>query len=143
MAFVNEYRHTLDAKNRIFIPAKFREELGDTFYITRKIATRSLAVYSEAEWDKMTERINALPDSSVLDIKEFLFSKTISVSPDAQGRVMLTPPLVSYAEIDKSKSAVIVGVGDHIQIWSAPLWDEHEEKRNMADLFEKLKQLGL
>ena len=69
--FVGEYRHTLDAKNRVFIPAKHRELLGDSFYITRK-TEQCLAISSEAEWDKLSDKLNSLPDSIVGMAKQFL-----------------------------------------------------------------------
>lgn len=140
MIFVGEYRHTLDAKNRLFIPAKYREMLGNTFYITRKME-KCLAIYSEEEWTKMTEKLNTLPDSSVGVIKQFIYSKTICVSPDSQGRVVLTPELLSYAQIDKN--AVIIGAGDHAQIWSDVLWAEKESSIDTEELMEKLRMFGL
>ena len=140
MLFVGEYKHTLDAKNRLFIPAKYREMLGDSFYITRKME-KCLAIYSEEEWTKLTEKLNTMPDSSVGAIKQFLYSKTINVSPDSQGRVVLTPELLGYAQIDKN--AVIIGVGDHLQIWSDVLWTEKENSIDTEELMEKLRLFGL
>ena len=140
MLFVGEFHHTLDAKNRIFIPAKYRTALGDSFYITRKMQ-RCLAIYSEAEWTKMTDKLNTLPDSVVGAIKQFLYSKTVSVTPDGQGRIVLPPELMQYAAIEKN--AVIIGVGDHLQIWSDALWSEKENTMDTAALMEQLRQLGL
>ncbi len=140
MLFVGEFHHTLDAKNRIFIPAKYRTALGDSFYITRKME-RCLAIYSEAEWTKMTDKLNTLPDSVVGAIKQFLYSKTVSVTPDGQGRIVLPPELMQYAAIEKN--AVIIGVGDHLQIWSDALWSEKENTMDTAALMEQLRQLGL
>ena len=140
MLFVGEFHHTLDAKNRIFIPAKYRTSLGDSFYITRKME-RCLAIYSEAEWTKMTDKLNTLPDSVVGAIKQFLYSKTVSVTPDGQGRIVLPPELMQYAAIEKN--AVIIGVGDHLQIWSDALWSEKENTMDTAALMEQLRQLGL
>ena len=140
MLFVGEFHHTLDAKHRIFIPAKYRTALGDSFYITRKME-RCLAIYSEAEWTKMTDKLNTLPDSVVGAIKQFLYSKTVSVTPDGQGRIVLPPELMQYAAIEKN--AVIIGVGDHLQIWSDALWSEKENTMDTAALMEQLRQLGL
>jgi MraZ protein len=140
MLFVGEHKHSLDAKNRLFIPAKYRDMLGDSFYITRKME-KCLAIYSENEWNKLTDKLNTLPDSVVGSIKQFLYSKTISVSPDSQGRVVLPPELLSYAGIEKN--TVIIGVGDHLQIWSDGLWEEKENAIDTAVLMEQLRQLGL
>lgn len=141
MPFVGEYQHTLDSKNRIFIPAKLREELGEHFYITRKMNKACLAVYSSAEMDRIAEQISQFPDSEVSEIKEFLFSKTILATPDASGRVVLPPNILSYAKIDRN--AVIVGAGNHLQIWSDILWSEEESKRDMEALRKKLSAIGL
>ncbi|MBQ8859032.1 MAG: division/cell wall cluster transcriptional repressor MraZ [Clostridia bacterium] len=140
MLFVGEHKHSLDAKNRLFIPAKYRDMLGDSFYITRKME-KCLAIYSESEWNKLTDKLNTLPDSVVGSIKQFLYSKTISVSPDSQGRVVLPPELLAYAGIEKN--TVIIGVGDHLQIWSDGLWEEKENAIDTAVLMEQLRQLGL
>ena len=141
MPFVGEFSHTLDVKNRVFMPAKFREQLGESFYITRKMNKNCLAVYSESEMEKISERINSFPDSEVSEIKEFLFSKTILATPDANGRVVLTPSILSYARIEKS--VVIVGVGNHVQIWSEALWEEEEAGRDLVDIRRKLASIGL
>ena len=141
MPFVGEYSHTLDAKNRIFVPAKLREELGEHFYITRKMNKTCLAVYSTAEMDRICEQINQFPDSEVSEIKEFLFSKTIYATPDSNGRIVLPQPILDYAQIDKN--AVIIGAGNHLQIWSDTLWAEQEAKRDMSAIRTKLASLGL
>ncbi len=141
MPLVGEYNHTLDAKNRIFIPAKFREYLGDNFYITRKMNKPCLAVYSQEEMEQISEKLNSFPDSEVSDIREFFFSKSSQVTPDANGRVLLLPALLSYADI--CKNAVIIGAGNHLQIWSEDAWNEQERNRDMDLLRSKLAALGL
>lgn len=141
MPLVGEYNHSIDSKNRIFIPAKFREYLGESFYITRKMNKTCLAVYSEEEMNRLAEKLNELPDSDVSDIKEFLFSKTILVTPDANGRVVLLPSMISYAGIEKN--AVIIGAGNHLQIWAENAWDTEEKNRDMAVLRNKLSSIGL
>lgn len=141
MPFVGEYSHTLDSKNRIFMPAKFREQLGENFYVTRKMNKNCLAVYSEPEMDKIAERINGFPDSEVSEIKEFLFSKTILATPDTNGRIVLSTNILAYAQIDRN--AVIIGAGNHVQIWSDRLWEDEEAHRNLSDIRQKLASIGL
>lgn len=140
MLFFGEYRHTLDAKNRIFVPARYREALGETFYITRRMET-ALAIYPESEWIKLTEKINTIPDSAISAVKQFLFSKTYQVSPDAQGRIVLPPDLLKYAKIEKN--AVIIGSGEYLEVWSDVLWEEKESNIDTAALTELLRQVGL
>ncbi|MBO5789073.1 MAG: division/cell wall cluster transcriptional repressor MraZ [Clostridia bacterium] len=141
MPFVGEFSHTLDTKNRIFIPAKLREELGDHFYITRKMNKTCLAVYSVAEMDHICDQINQFPDSEVSEIKEFLFSKTIYATPDSNGRIVLPQNILDYAKIERN--AVIIGAGNHLQIWAEHLWAEQEAQRDMAAIRTKLASLGL
>ena len=141
MTFVGEYEHTLDAKNRVFMPARFREQLGESFYVTRKMNKNCLAVYTCEEMDKIAELINGFPDSEVSEIKEFLFSKSVQVSPDSNGRIVLPPPILEYASINRD--VVIIGVGNHIQIWSAALWQEEEKNRDLDKIRRKLASIGL
>ena len=143
MSFVGSYTHSMDAKKRVFIPAKLRAELGDSFYITRKISTTALAVYPQSEWDSLQAKLNAMPDSIVGDIKLFLFSHSVNVAPDSQGRILLPPDLTAYAEIEKELA--IVGVGNHVLIYAAHRWQAEEAAQlaNMDKLSEKMKELGL
>ena len=141
MHLVGEYYHTLDAKNRLFIPAKHREVLGETFYITRKMGDKCLAIYSAEEWEKLSAKLTEFPDSVVKSLKKFLYSKTISVAPDAQGRVMLTPALIEYSGIDKN--VAVIGCGDHAQIWAEDAWKEDEQNLDASEMQELLIKLGL
>lgn len=141
MQLVGEYYHTLDAKNRLFIPAKQREILGENFLITRKVGDKCLAVYSAEEWDKFSEKLTQFPDSVVNKLKRFLYSKTITVTPDSQGRIMLTQALIEYAGIDKN--VAIIGCGDHAQIWSETAWREDEDNLDTTEMQELLIKLGL
>ena len=98
-----------------------------------------------AEWERLKDRLNALPDSEVGDIKIFLFSHSIAAVPDSQGRILLPPDLTEYAEI--SKELAIVGVGDHVLIYSADAWREEEaeqiKKTNMESMRLKMREIGL
>ncbi len=141
MTLLGEYRHVVDAKNRLFIPAKFREELGESFYITRKIMDQCLAIYSEEEWQKFSLKLNELPDSKVGKLKRFIFSKTAQVVPDTHGRILIPANLLAYAGIDKN--AVIAGIGDHVQVWNEDTWDAKESELVLAEMEDLFVQLGL
>ena len=141
MAFVGTYKHALDAKNRIFIPAKFREKLGDTFYITRKLTTNSLVIYSEDEWDKKAEIIDNIADSVGEDIKELFYSEAIDPTPDSQGRVTLTPALIEYAKINKN--VVIAGYGSYIQIWPEEVWEERQKEKQTEERMKHIQEINL
>lgn len=141
MAFVGTYKHALDTKNRIFIPAKFREKLGDTFYITRKLTTNSLVIYSEDEWDKKAEIIDSIADSVGEDIKELFYSEAIDPTPDSQGRVTLSPALIEYAKIDKN--VVIAGYGSYIQIWPEEVWEERQKEKQTEERMKHIQEINL
>jgi len=141
--FYGTFLHSLDPKNRVFIPAKLRNDLGESFYITRKLTKKALAVYPAAEWEKLEKRLNELPDSEVGDIKLFLFSHSVCAVPDSQGRVLLPPDLTEYAGIERELA--IVGVGDHILIYAAAAWqrEEAEQAANLEDMRKKMREIGL
>ena len=141
MTFVGEYEHTLDAKNRVFMPARFREQLGENFFITRKMNKYCLAVYTCEKMDQIAEMINGFPDSEVSEIKEFLFSKSVLASPDSNGRIVLPQQILDYASI--KRDVAIIGAGDHIQIWSADLWRENESARDIDKIRRKLVSIGM
>ena len=127
MTFVGEYEHTLDAKNRVFMPARFREQLGESFFVTRKMNKNCLAVYTCEKMDQIADLINGFPDSEVSEIKEFLFSKSVQASPDSNGRIVLPQQILDYASIERD--VAIIGAGDHIQIWNASMWREATRHR--------------
>ena len=141
--FYGTFLHTLDPKNRVFVPSKLRNDLGETFYITRKLTKKALAVYPASEWEKLETRLNELPDSEVGDIKLFLFSHSVAAIPDSQGRVLLPPDLTEYAGIDKELA--IVGVGDHVLIYAADIWraEEAEQANNLEAMRRKMREIGL
>ena len=141
MQLVGEYHHTLDAKNRLFIPAKMREEIGPDFYVTRKITDSCLALYPPEKWRELADKLNSNPDTRYAKIKRFIFSKTVAVSPDSHGRIILPAELLSHAEIDKS--VVIVGVGNSAEIWSESLYEAAELEIDPDELLVEAAELGL
>ena len=141
MEFYNEFRHVIDAKNRLFIPAKLREDLGESFFVTRKISEQCLAIYSAEEWTKFATKLKSLPDSKMGTIKQFVFSKTALLSPDSHGRILLPANLVKYANLEKN--VVIVGVGDHIQIWNEDDWDAKEQSIDLVEMQALLSEFGM
>ena len=140
MNLLGEYRHTIDAKNRLFIPAKFREELGNEFFITRKTET-CLAIYPPEKWKALSDKLNSFPDSQVAQIKRFIFSKSAALTPDPHGRIIVPSDLLKHAKIEKS--TVIAGVGDYAEIWAEDLYDKQESEIDMAEMDALLRQLGL
>ena len=137
--FIGEYHHTIDEKGRIIIPAKFREELGTEFIVTRGIEN-CLFVYSLENWAKITNKLNTLPftKKDARTFNRFFMSGATSVELDKQGRVNVTAPLIQYANI--TKDCVIIGTGDRLEIWAQEAWDNffNSTKDSMSDIAENL-----
>ncbi|MBE6118569.1 MAG: division/cell wall cluster transcriptional repressor MraZ [Solobacterium sp.] len=129
--FIGEYRHGLDAKNRLIIPAKFRDELGDTFIVTVGF-DGCLNVYTMASWERMAARVSGLPmtkqDSRQL-VRVFMGSAR-QVDVDGMGRIPLHSSLLKNAGI--TKKCVLVGVLDHIEIWDEEKWDSYYSEANSS-----------
>lgn len=143
--FTGEYRHSVDSKNRLFIPAKHREELGASFMIVRDIRSPRLKVYSMEGWEAYIAPIRAKDRRLAENVLRFLHKDAVVGEPDAQGRVTLNPELLKYAGIDpkSNKDVVIVGCADFAEIWAADRYDEEMAKEDPAALCAELEALGL
>lgn len=137
--FIGEYHHTIDDKGRIIIPSKFREELGDSFIITRGIEN-CLFVYSLDNFKAITNKLMSLPFTrkDARNFNRFFMSGATSVELDKQGRVNVATPLIGYAHL--KKECVIIGTGDRLEIWSQEDWNSFfdSSKDNMSDIAENL-----
>ena len=137
---MGKYPHSIDAKNRLIIPSKLKEQLGSKITII-KDADKSLCAYSEEEWASYVEKLNSRPKSEARQIARFLYSNAIEVQPDSQGRVLIPQNMLDYAGI--TKNVVTVGCGRYAEIWAEDRWNElnmEEEPENFAEL---LSQMGL
>ena len=124
---VGTFTHTIDKKNRVFIPSKIREVLGDNFYITRK-PKGYLTIYSEEGWSQYVEKIQSLPESVAAPLQDFLIGGAQRCTTDSSGRIVLDEKVIKHANINKS--IVFVGNGNQIRIWAEELWNEQEENRD-------------
>ena len=136
-----EFKHNLDPKNRLFIPAKHREELGETFMVARSIRDNCLKVYSMTEWEKYIEPILKMDRKDSEVILRTLHRNASQVSPDSQGRILLPPSLVEHASI--TKGAVVVGCGTYAEIWAEEVYASAVEEENLADMRAILESFGL
>lgn len=135
---MGEYRHTIDKKGRIIIPAKYRDKLGSIFYVTRGLEG-CLYIYSDFDWNNMMNTYKSVPDSKEKRAFMRLFlSGAVDCEIDTQGRINIPKPLVEFAKLEKE--CLIVGVDDHIEIWSKDNWDLfiNSEEENLSDLADKL-----
>ena len=118
------YEHSIDAKGRLFIPAKLREELGVTFYLAMGV-DECLAIYPQETCNRFTEKFASLPMSQSAPMRP-LFANASKCELDSQGRIVIPQKLRKYAGLEKD--AVIIGVNDRAEIWSAETWNAREEE---------------
>lgn len=119
---MGEYHHTLDEKGRIIIPSKFREELRESFIITRGIE-HCLYAYKLETFEKIVNRLEQIPftKKDARCFTRFFLSGATNVEYDKQGRVNIPEPLINYANL--TKECIIIGSGERLEIWSKECWD--------------------
>ena len=140
MSCVGSFPHSLDAKKRVFIPAKYREELGAEFYITRKFDPY-LSIYTAKDWEEFVNQISSLPESEAAELQEYLLGAAQKCVPDTSGRIIIDDRLLKHAGINKN--IVFVGAGRQIRVWAEELWNEREKNRDFEKMREVLRDFGL
>ncbi len=142
--FMGEYHHSLDPKGRLFLPAKFREDLGDKFIATKGL-DGCLFVYTKEEWAILENKLRQLPlaKPEARAFLRFFFAGAAELETDKQGRVLIPNNLREHAQLDKD--AVIVGVSSRVEIWSRQVWEDYNEKISptVAQIAENLIDLGI
>ena len=140
--FTGEYNHTVDTKGRLIVPSLYREQLGVSFVVTKGL-DGCLFVYSETEWNKLEEKLANLPltNQGARKFSRFLHAGAVYCETDRQGRILLPANLRDFAGI--VKEAVLIGNGNHVEIWSAENWAKELEIENTAeDIAAGLDGLG-
>ena len=134
-----KYKHTVDPKGRLFVPAKIREELGASFYVTLGL-DHCLSVYTEDGWKIILDKYNALPMSQSRKMR-FLFANAAKCEPDKQGRFLLPTQLREYAGLDQE--VTFIGQGAHAEIWDSEAYDALErETLTPENLVAAMEELG-
>lgn len=133
------YYHSIDAKGRLSFPSKLRDILGASFMITRSIDSKCITVYSNAEWEKLSEKIAKIPMSKAGALKRWIFSNAAEVIPDRQGRILLPKEMRTWAGLENE--AAIIGTDNKAEIWSKELWDKEQESFDSDDLKKQLELL--
>ncbi len=140
--FMGEYNHTIDTKNRLIIPSKFREALGDEFVVTKGL-DGCLFVYDNAAWAEFEEKLKGLPltNKEARKFARFFLAGAASVEVDKQGRILVPSVLKEFAGLNKD--VVLVGVASRIEIWSKERWEDVSSCEDMEDIAEHMSELGL
>jgi len=141
---IGEYQHSLDAKGRLFIPAKFRDDLGDKFVIARGVGN-CLFGMSLKEWDNFSQKLRLQPvtDVQVQKFVRVVFAGATDCEPDKQGRVVIPANLREIAGLEKD--VVIIGVMSRIEIWNKDAWEAYNESVNedYDNMISKMAELGI
>lgn len=136
---MGEYRHNIDDKNRLIVPSKFRDELNESFVITKGLEN-CLFIYPIEEWNKMVSKLESLPftKKDARNFVRFFMSGAEETGFDKQGRIQLTASMVSYANI--LKECVIIGVGNRLEVWSSENWNQFLtiHSSQLSDIAENL-----
>ncbi|KKW48306.1 MAG: Protein MraZ [Parcubacteria group bacterium GW2011_GWA1_59_11] len=141
---LGEYRHNLDTKGRVAIPAKFREKLAAGAIITRGL-DNCLFVFGPKEWEALAAKLIALPlsQSNSRAFVRLMLSGAADVEFDAQGRILIPDYLRKYAGLDKK--VVITGLYSRLEIWGEEQWEKYKQKTESSseEIAEKLSELGI
>ena len=137
----NNFKHNVDAKNRLFVPSKYREELGESFVVSQSIRGNYLKIYSHEEWENYIAPIKLLPRKTSEEALRFLIGNSIEVSPDSQGRIILPPSMLQFASI--TKGTVIIGCGDYAEIWAEESYENNQAEQDMEAMRQALEDCGL
>ena len=129
--FSGTFRPRLDEKGRLFLPAKFRDAMGDGLVITRG-QERSIDVRTKADFAVFTEKFRnaSQTDAKVRAYSRMLFALASEQVPDKQGRITVTPELREYASLDRD--CVVIGVFDRIEIWEPQAWSDYTAHQESA-----------
>ncbi len=141
---IGEYTHTLDPKKRLSMPAKWRKELGKGLVITRGLDT-CLFVYTKKEWEKVSEKVAALPlgQADTRGFNRFFLSGAVEVEVDKNGRILVPDFLKDFAKLESK--VVLAGIHSRVEIWDEAQWNAYKQKieTNADALAEKLGDIGV
>jgi MraZ protein len=141
---MGEYEHSVDAKGRLILPAKFREELGDTFIATRGLEN-CLFIYPQKEWAIQDQKLEKLSlfDPQARAVKRYMYGGAAELEVDKQGRVLIPLSLRQYAKLDKD--VIVAGVSNRVEIWSKENWLSYnaETEKHIEAMAAKLIESGI
>lgn len=135
-----EYQHNMDAKGRVTVPSKFRDDIGDIFYVCKGVDT-CLFIYSLEQWAILENEISAMPMGQARLLQRHFFASATRVEADKQGRILISQSLREYAGI--KKEVVILGIGTRGEIWDNQNWKKYNEVDNSEDIIKALEELNI
>lgn len=126
---IGEYTHTIDSKNRLSLPSKFKKEMGKTVVVTRGL-DKCLSVYTKSGWQKISEKLSSLSISKTEEraFNRFMLSGATEVSVDSMGRVLIPEYLKEFGSLDKK--VVWTGMGEKAELWDEKKWAKYIAQTN-------------
>lgn len=137
---IGENHHVIDEKGRVFIPAKFRDDLGESFVISKGL-DKCLFIYSKKEWKTFEDKLNSLPMSKGRDLQRYFFAGAEEVEMDKQGRITIPPMLREHAGLDRE--VVINGASTRAEIWDKQRWLEINRPLTPELIAEKMDEINI
>lgn len=134
------YQHNIDAKGRLTVPVKLREQLGEAFYLTKGLDGCVFA-YPESEWEEFLEKLCSLPLAKAAAVQRHFISNSSKVETDSMGRILLPKNLREFAALEKE--ALFLGVGKRAEIWSAARYEEINNALSQDDIMETMSSVML
>ncbi len=139
--FMGEYNHSIDAKGRIIVPAKFRDELGEDFVVTLGL-DGCLFAYSNNQWESFISQLRGLPgNKEARQLQRYFMAGAASCEMDKQGRILIPGKLREHAALDKD--IVFVGVLNKVEIWDKERWESNNTFDDMDDVADRMSEFGL
>ncbi len=141
LMFMGEFDHTVDAKGRIIVPSKFRDDLGDEFVITLGL-DGCLFAYPNSEWQAFVEKLKTLPGTKdARQLQRYFMAGAAACQTDKQGRILIPARLRDNAALDKD--IVFVGVLNKIEIWNKTRWEKNNDYDDVDSIAEHMSQYGI
>jgi len=141
---IGQYKHTIDAKKRLALPAKFRSELGEKVVITKGVEN-CLVVYTEKEWQIFSEKLSNMPISQVeaRSFARIILAGAMEITLDRLGRILLPDYLKDYAEL--KKDVAVCGLSNRLEIWDLEKWNKYnkEAEKGVQEIVSQLGSLGI
>ena len=139
---IGEYEHSMDAKGRLIMPAKLRENKKEKFIVTKGL-DGCLFAFSIQEWTNFEQKLRTLPISNkdARAFSRFFFAGAIDCEIDKQGRFLISSNLREFAGLEKD--VVIVGMDSRIEIWSKEKWQKCDEDISADEIAERMEMLGI
>ncbi len=134
-----KFQHNIDAKGRLFVPAKLRDKLGSLF-IAAAVMDHCVCLYSMDEWNKLQEGLAQKPMTQARKLQRYLSANAVDVQVDAQGRILLPRHLLEYAGL--AKEALVIGAGNRAEVWNPSAYEADIDSMTSEEVEAEFAELG-